>query len=182
MRPADMPPADRFSHGTRSRYTSGCRCMDCRGANTLWARQRAKAIIFHGKNPLVPAAGARAHLSSLSRRGIGRRAVADACDVSLTVIFQIRSGRKTQIRRSTETRILAVTCDAAADRAIVPAAQTWAQIRRLLHEGFSKAELARRLGYASPALQLNRKKITAANAARVDRFYRQIMAGDEEAA
>lgn len=41
-----MPPAERFAHGTRARYTSGCRCDACRAANTQYARDcaaRAKA-------------------------------------------------------------------------------------------------------------------------------------------
>jgi hypothetical protein len=177
-----MPPATRFAHATRAPYTSGCRCAACRKANTEYARKRAKAIIFHGKNNLVSADRARKHLFNLSRRGVGRRAVAAACDVSETVLGEIRVQRKTSIRRYTESRILAVTPEATLDRALIPAKQTWVQIQRLLREGFTKAELARRLGYKSPALQINRKRVTAANAARVDRFYRSIMAGDEEVA
>lgn len=45
-RPADMPPAERFEHGTRARYVCGCRCESCRAANTQYAREcaaRAKA-------------------------------------------------------------------------------------------------------------------------------------------
>jgi hypothetical protein len=118
----------------------------------------------------------------LSHRGIGRRAVAAACDVGETTLQEIRNGRKTMIRRSTALQILAVTVDAASDRALISAKQTWSQLRRLLHEGFSKREIARRLGYKSPAIQLNRKRVTAKNAARVDRFFRVITAGDEEAA
>jgi DNA-binding CsgD family transcriptional regulator len=102
--------------------------------------------------------------------------------VSVSVLSDIRGLRKTQIRRYTERRILAVSSGAASDHALISARPTWHKILKLLREGFSKAELARRLGYKRPALQLNRRKITAANAARVDRFYRLIMAGDEEEA
>jgi len=42
-------------------------------------------------------------------------------------------------------------------------------------EGFSKAEIARRLGYRRPALQLGRRRILAKNAARVERFFRLTM-------
>ena len=181
-RPSDMSPMERFAHGTRARYTSGCHCDRCRRANREYARTRAKAIIFHGKNNLVSASAAREHLHSLSRSGVGRRAVADACDVSLTVLMEVRSGRKTTIRRQTEARILAVTTAAASDHAVIAGRDTNTQINRLLREGFTKAELARRLGFKTPALQIKRKRVLAKTAARVDRFYRQIMAGDEEAA
>ncbi len=43
MRPADLPPADRYAHGTRARYVSGCRCDDCRRANRLYERARYAA-------------------------------------------------------------------------------------------------------------------------------------------
>ncbi len=31
-RPSDLPPPERYAHGTCARYVSGCRCDDCRGA------------------------------------------------------------------------------------------------------------------------------------------------------
>ena len=31
-------------HGTRSRYKHGCRCDDCRAANTAYQRQRRHAL------------------------------------------------------------------------------------------------------------------------------------------
>lgn len=31
----------KMNHGTRSRYSSGCRCDPCREANTAYARQRS---------------------------------------------------------------------------------------------------------------------------------------------
>jgi hypothetical protein len=39
-RPIDLPPAERFAHGSRARYVAGCRCGDCRGANALAYRER----------------------------------------------------------------------------------------------------------------------------------------------
>jgi hypothetical protein len=56
-RPADLPRAEAFVHGTRARYVSGCRCEACRGANTAAyherqtrAKQAALAIV----TPAVP--------------------------------------------------------------------------------------------------------------------------------
>jgi hypothetical protein len=176
MKPHDLPTADRLACATRAKYMAGCRCLPCRAANSRYECERAVARKAGDWNGLVPAVVARAHLVKLSRRGVGRRAVAAASDVSHTILQDIRSGKKTQIRQRTERRILAVTADALSDRALVPAGRTHALIANLLDEGFTKKEIARRLGYLSPALQLNRTTITAKNAARVERFYRLLMA------
>lgn len=129
-------------------------------------------------NGLVDVEEVRAHARKLSKQGVGYKSVAAAADVSATEIAKILSGRKTKIRAEAAKRILAVDRDAVADHALVPAGPTWRRIRRLLAEGFTKTELARRLGSKSktPALQLNTRKITAANAMKVERFYQQIMA------
>ena len=62
---------------------------------------------------------------------------------------------------------------------MIDADPTWKQIDRLLEEGFTKAELARRLGLKSPAIQFKHFEVTAKTAARVDRFYRAIMLGGD---
>jgi hypothetical protein len=91
------------------------------------------------------------------------------------VISRIKSGQSTHIRKGTEEKLLAVSKDAVSDAAGVRAYPTWRQIKSLLAEGFTRAELARRLGYKSPSLQLGKKWILARNAARVDRLYRRLM-------
>lgn len=55
----------------------------------------------------------------------------------------------------------------------VSAAETWRRIGLLKREGFSQAEIARRLGYRSGALKLDRDVITVRNAIRVLELYRQ---------
>jgi hypothetical protein len=122
---------------------------------------------------------ARRHLRTLSKHGVGRRAVQAACDIGDTTLQEIRSGRKTHIRRETERRILAVTPEAVSDHALVPARQTIGRLCRLLDEGFTKTELARRLGSTArvPALQVKPGFITAKKAAQVERLYRMVMAG-----
>lgn len=47
-RPSDLPTADRFTHGTRSRYVTGCRCDECRASNARAYHERqarAKAAV-----------------------------------------------------------------------------------------------------------------------------------------
>lgn len=230
---AHMPPAERFAHGTRARYCTGCRCGDCRGANLAAYHVRQHAIdeaarsvvptgpaldgtILRGGrayrvklcpgaggakcvqggawlrgaavcraciaratvwNGLVDAKRARAHLRRLSRQGVGYKTVADAAVVSPTIVAKILNGKKHSVRADTERRILDVTVDARADKALVDAGPTWKLIDRMLapEVGFSKAELAHRLGYARAALQLRRDRITLRNAERVRKFYEAVM-------
>lgn len=167
---------DMLAHGRRARYVAGCRCELCTTANRNYARRRYREQRDGDWNGLVDAGPARAHLMSLSRAGIGRRAVAAASDVALTVIADVRSGAKTRIRAHTAARILAVTTAMVSDGACVKPGRTFRLIEQLREEGFTKAELARRLGYARPALQFNGRRMTARNVARVERLYRRLTA------
>jgi hypothetical protein len=128
-------------------------------------------------NGLVSSHRARQHLQALSRAGMGRRSVADSCDVGSSILYLIKTGRKTRIRASTERRILAVDLAGASAGVRVPAGPTWRRIEQLLGEGFSKAELARRLGRKSPALQVGRRRVLARTAAAIERLLGQIELG-----
>jgi hypothetical protein len=167
--------SERFAHGTRARYVAGkCRCDECRKANREYARSRLKAPF----NGLVDAAPARAHLLKLSAQGVGRRAVAAACDVALSVLVDVRTGRKPRIRAETSRRILAVDAGAMADHALVPARETRKAITELRRAGLTKREIAERLGStaATPSLQLTRQKVTAVNALKVRRLVTEVRA------
>lgn len=164
----------RREHGDRLRYMSGCRCADCRKANSTYECARVKARRNGDWNGIVSARNARAHILKLSRQGVGRRSVAIASDVSCGAIAAIRSGTKKRVRARTARRILAVTSGAASDRAFVPAGRTWQLIELLLEEGYTKADLARFLGYDRPALQFNRERVTARSAYQVECLYREI--------
>lgn len=136
----------RWEHGTRSRYVAGrCRCDDCRRANREYAQKAALRVARGGADPLVPADAARAHLLELSRADVGRRAVAAASDVADTVLQEVRSGRKTQIRLSTEKRILEVDASARSDHARVPAGPTKAALKKLRSLGMTKTAISERL-------------------------------------
>lgn len=165
---------DTLAHGRRARYVAGCRCDLCRTANRNYARRRLHERRAGDWNGLVDAGAARAHLVKLSRQGVGRRAVAAATDVALRVISDVRSGRKARIRARTERKILAVTPACASDGAYVKAGRTQRLIDLLLDEGYTKAELARRMGYATPALQFRPHRMTARNVARVEALYRRL--------
>jgi hypothetical protein len=173
LRPVTELGAER-PHGTRLRYLAGCKCFECRRSNSDYERERAKARAAGDWNGFVSADRARAHLMSLSRRGVGKRAVQSASDVALSVLTEIRTGRKQRIRARTERKILAVTPALASDRALVKPGRTAKLIERLVDEGYTKAELARRLGYSTPALQFRPDRMTARNVARVEALYARL--------
>lgn len=178
LRPASELAANK-PHGSRMRYIGGCRCDDCRAANTAYERERAVARKSGDWNGFVPSDKARAHILRLSAQGVGRRAIADASDVALSIVGRIRNGERPTIRARTERRILAVTVEMAADNATIDARDTWKLIRELLKAGFTKLRLARELGQQGSGLQLGRKRITARNAYQVQRLHARLMASDE---
>lgn len=175
LRPIRELAADR-DHGDRLRYMAGCHCFRCRRANSAYEAARKIARAAGEGNGIVPAAKARAYLKALSSQGVGRRSVSAASDVSATVLSEIIAGRKTNIRAATERAILAVTADAAGDRALVSAKGTWKLLDQLLEDGYTKSELAQRLGSKSkiPALQLKRDFVTVRNAYLVARLFDQL--------
>ena len=175
MRPSDLPQALHWSHGVRSRYVCGCRCEACRKANREYAHTRAKAQQRGDWNGLVDAEPARQHLLHLSARGVGARTVHSVSDVALTVLRDVKACRQKKIRARQSKRILAVDSSCKADHAVISARDTWRLVRWMVRRGYPKAELARRLGYKSPALQLRKRYVLAKTASRIQRLHRQIV-------
>ncbi len=184
MRPDDMTPlevlAERHPHGTRVRYVTGCKCMLCRAANSRYETERALARKNGDWNGLVFADRARAHLRMLSRRGIGRRLIADACGISDSMLHEIKIGRKRRIRARTERAILATNEHLRGDKTLVLARPVWAKVDLLLRHGFSKAEIARRIGLKRPAIQFDRHIVTARTAMLIEKLCATVFAGDPE--
>ena len=211
-RPHDMPAAGNLRHGTRGRYTAGCRCDECKAATlAYWHERRDLAnetalelgprtethcvgsdgpcpkgvklttaskgnycetckhkLIWNG---LVPAQSARHHLLMLSRRGVGRRAVSAATDISGSILAKILRGERKQIMKRTADAILLVDGDSISDRGLVDAGPTWTSIHRLMRtHGYTKARLSKEIGQGGKALQLGKKKVTAKSAAKIQRL------------
>lgn len=161
---------DRYPHGARTRYVAGCRCEACVAANRAYRAKQRAAYARGERDVTVSTDRALAHLCALSAQGVGRKAVSEASGIALCVIEDIKSGRKTRIRTSTQRRILAVTEGARMDGAHLPADQTKALIAELREEGFTARELARRLGYRTRHLDIGRF-ITYRNADRIKRLH-----------
>jgi len=166
--------AQNRQHGDRLRYMAGCRCQQCRGANTAYERARALARKAGEWNGLVSADQARAHIAHLSSRHVGRRTIGQVADVSDTVLSKIISGEKTKIRAATDRAILAVTEAAAADHALIPDGPTWKLLDELIASGYTKAALAQQLGAKTRALQIGRHQVTVRNAYEVQRLHERL--------
>lgn len=190
VRPVAQPAPQRWTapDGTRrvrvyARACQGANGVPCpyrahlRKDSTGDVCGRCRPRLAAAWNGLVDTDAVRAHLHALSRKGVGYKSVAAAADVSRTVLADILFHEKAHVRAQAARRILAIDRDAIADHALVPAGPTWRLVRHLLEEGFTKTELARRLGSTArtPALQLQRRFILAKTAMRVARFYHRVM-------
>lgn len=124
-------------------------------------------------NGLVDAGPARRHLKQLSRAGVGYKSVADACDIARSVVAKILSGKRKKIRANTAKAILAVDTGAVADQALVDAAPMWRMIDRLMRvHGYTRGEIARRIGKKRRALQLGKRRVTARNYHKIAQLLR----------
>lgn len=169
-KPADLPDPSSYPHGTRGRYVSlKCRCDDCRAANTAYYH------VLKARGPYVNTARARRHLASLSKRGVGYKAVAAASDVAKGLLQQIMHGVRTEIREEIERRILAVDRKSAADHAIIDGRRTHKAIEQMLNLGYTKTEISHRLGHAAHGLQI-KPRVIAKTEARVLRLLAEIKA------
>jgi DeoR/GlpR family transcriptional regulator of sugar metabolism len=161
-------------HGTNACYGSGCRCDKCKQGHAAYVRRLRRSRLH-----TVSAQTARRHIKKLSRRGVGRRAVAAAADLNEHTVFEIRRGTRKRIHGKTEQRILSTTTEAIEDNALIDSRKTKYLLAHLLKPevGFTKKELARRLGSRAkvPMLQLVHPRVRARNAMKVEKFYKWIV-------
>jgi hypothetical protein len=130
-------------------------------------------------NGLVDAEPARTHLQRLSRQGVGLAAVRLACDVARSVLADIFTGRKKQIRASTSTKVLAVDANARLGGSPIPAGPTRRLIADLFEAGFTEASLARRFG--ATKLQIGKRpRVLASTAFKVARLHRVLELGRDD--
>lgn len=164
-------------HGKRSMYRLGCRCDDCRAANTKYERNRAQVKAAGAPpNAIVSAETARAHLLALSSEGVGRVRISELSGVAESRVHGIRKGTIERIHENTEAALLAVHKEVPTDWTLVASTAARAMVAELREEGFTSAELARRLGYnEGHRFRITTKLITKQTEDRITAFYKMIM-------
>jgi hypothetical protein len=152
----------------------GCKCMLCRAANSRYETGRDALRRAGLSNGVVSADRTRAELRRLSRRGIGYKTAAMNAGVSRTNLAKVLFGGRLHVRAMTEKRVLELGGQRVADHALIRAGQSWRRLRWLINQGFSKTEIARRLGQRAhpPALQIGRTQITGRNARKIEQLWR----------
>lgn len=160
-----------LEHGTRQRYFKGCRCGECRHANTTYQSIRG---VFGPYT--VSADRARDHMLKL--HGIvGITTFSQITGIHRVDINAIRSGKRKRISRERERLILNVDEQAST---LVPAAPVRRMVLRLCRNGFTQKEISRRFGLKYQFKIKRKKYVRATTAMRVEKLFNRIMA--EEAA
>lgn len=188
---APGPPVESLKcHGTRTGYVCHrCRCVDCRAANRLYAKERDRLRGYGGEvwetRRLGPrktsAAATRSHLRALLACGAGMRGIALAAGVNRKTVQGIFGGSRKhrRVTKRVENAILGVTRSMAVRPArCVDGAGTWRLIEELQLAGWPKARIARALGARSPALQIRRDRILKRTADRVQALHEQAFRND----
>lgn len=163
--------------GTRAKYVlDKCRCAPCTRANADYARERDR----RQRRPDVEFVSAyvnvrevRRHLAWLRSQGVGLYRISELARVRRSTLQAIAAGQRKRMLRANADRILAIGKSRAADRALVPAAETWRLIEELLAAGWTKGRIAMALGAQRPRLQLGRQRITAKHARAIAELHRK---------
>jgi hypothetical protein len=137
-------------HGSRRSYVLGCRCVVCRSANAAYAAQQRAAPVGH-----ADVARVLAHVAALRSLGLGYRHIARLAGVAASVVKLL--GPDAKLRPATAAKLLAVVQPSLAHGCVVPGTKTWRFVDSLEREGFTRRELAFRLGRQSQQLQLHRR-------------------------
>lgn len=139
-----------MTHGTRSSYVRGCKCADCRAANTRYAKL-AKYRSDKGISTLVDAAPVKAHLAQLRAAGVGKRTIAQRAGVAQTVVNRLigidHSKPARRVHPDTAAKLLAVTAEAVADGQVIDGTGTMRRAQALVAIGWTQADLAARIGW-----------------------------------
>ena len=175
-------------HGTRSRYTQGCRCDDCRESKRLyyheykWRKARERWGVEEPS--LVDAEPSRQHVQYLMAHGMGQRRIAELSGLGITVIQRLMGWCKSRpahrVYRDTEAKLLAVqpNIDTLAGRARVPAGPTARRVQALVAIGWPMRQLASRLGITQQNFHLHKlddsHTVYAATARNVAALYEEL--------
>lgn len=172
-------------HGSHAKYAlDRCRCDLCRRAQREYNLRRGRAIARPDEVwcPYVEAGPVREHIEWLATCGIGLKSLARLAGVPHGTLSKLVNGdparqmpRSRRVRPTTARKVMAVMPYHAAGAQRVPAAPTWRLLNELITLGWSRAELARRLGHQGPGLQVNRTRVLASTARRVERLHAELV-------
>ena len=173
------------AHGTHAKYAlDHCRCDPCRLAQREYNRRRYRAISRPDEiwQPYIDADPIREHVRWLATCGIGLKTLAKLAGVSHGTLSKLMYGDPTRhmapskrVRPATAHKITAVMPNMAAGAQRVPAAPTWRLLNELIAIGWSRAELARRLGHQGPGLQIRHDRILASTARQVEQLHANLI-------
>lgn len=168
-------------HGTRTHYVKGCRCEPCTAANREYARNRdrkQRRIRYGIEQPtikFVDASETRQHLLWLRSFGVGRRTVSERTGIGQTALWEIVRGDTRKVHVETERKILNLLRDTRNGAMLVDASLTQKRIAWLQRQGWSKARIARELGYVKPTIQFRGDRITYRNEQRIEQLVRMVL-------
>ena len=159
-----------MTHGTRWKYSKGCRCRPCRNARRDGGREERRR---KGMQQIVSVDRSRARLNRLNAPNV---AIARVTGLSIGFIAKIRSNfNKKFVYESTERLILSVTEEQIDESWLgskfVNGKETRQLVLDLNASGFSNREIGRKLGIKSP-LAFSRERVRLWNAKRIERMYR----------
>lgn len=171
-------------HGTHAKYAvDRCRCDPCRLAQREYNRRRYRAIARPDGHwcPYVDAEPVREHIQWLASCGIGLKSLAKLAGVPHGTLSKLVYGDAARnmapsrrVRPHTARRIMAVMPHHAAGAQRVPAGPTWRLLNELIALGWSRAELARRLGHQGPGLQIRKDRVFASTARQVEQLHAEL--------
>ena len=173
------------AHGTHAKYAvERCRCDQCRQAQREYNRNRVRQLSRPDGHwcPYVDADPVREHVRWLATCGIGLKSLAKLAGVPHGTLSKLMYGDPARqmapskrVRPATAHKITAVMPNMAAGAQRVPAGPTWRLLNELIAIGWSRAELARRLGHQGPGLQIRHDRILASTARQVEQLHAELI-------
>jgi hypothetical protein len=176
------------AHGTHAKYAvERCRCDECRRAQREYNRHRVRQMARPDGVwcPYVDAGPVREHVRWLADCGVGIKTISKLSGVAHGTLWKLVYGDRARgmapsrrVRPATAEKVMAVMPHHAAGGQKVPAGPTWRLLEELIARGWSRSELARRLGCETPALQIHRTRVRASTARAVEALHAELIVID----
>ena len=178
-------PRTHHVHGTRAAYVrDGCRCAQCRAANTAASNARHRERTFGRWHPLIDATAAREHIQALRAAGIGLDQIAKLAGVSASHVRRLLYHRRDdqqpiqRVRPETAERLLRVDVSAAnrAPRNRIDATGTRRRLQALVAIGWTPSRLAAEMARSTTNLKrsMTSASVTATTAQQVSDLYERL--------